>query len=119
MTIYIELLVVFAIIFMIIVWAVWSKVSRYIIKRRYKQEDDKGWLGEENRKRLISRGIEDPIRAIKDSVEPVSNGSISNEGQGTSSTGTDIQTTDANVPGENSSSTRKGNGFRKFFRRKK
>lgn len=119
MAIYIEVLVIFAMVFMVIVWAVWNKVSRFIIKRRYKQEDDKGWLGEEHRKKLIGRGVEDPIRTIKNSVEQVSNGSISDEGQGTSSTGTDIQTTDVNVSGENSSGTRKGNCFRKFFRRKK
>ena len=49
---------------MIFLWFTWFKISKWINERRYKQEDDKGYRGEENRKRLIAEGEPKPTKSI-------------------------------------------------------
>ncbi len=60
MKIAIELLIILIMFAISIVWFIYFAISNRVSVRRYKQENDKGWLGEENRKRLIeeSRGRE-------------------------------------------------------------
>lgn len=115
MVIYIEGLVIFIIILMLFSFGVWFFLTRYISRRRYKTEDDRGYQGEENRKRLIAEGKSDPAKSIIDdarSTEPPRPSILS--------------TTKINDIGEADTSTRKtseGNGgpskrFRNPFRRK-
>ena len=61
---YIEVLVLVVIALLIFLWFIWSKISKWINERRYKQEDDKGYKAEENRRRLIAEGKPDPAKSI-------------------------------------------------------
>ena len=115
MTMYIEVLVIVVIALLLFIWFAWFKTSKWIAERRYKQEDDRGYQGEENRKRLIAEGKSDPAKSISDDAgltEPPEQ-SI-------------LPTTKVNVGGEKSDSigkTSKSNGrpskkFRNPFRRR-
>lgn len=45
----IEFLIGFVILLMFLAWAAWFRLSRWILKRRYKPENDKGKLAEDAR----------------------------------------------------------------------
>ena len=64
MIFYIELLIVIAIFLLFIFWFIWQQLSKKILERRYKPENDKGLKGEENRRRLIAEGKPDPQKSI-------------------------------------------------------
>ena len=64
MTMYIEVLVLVVIALLFFFWFIWSKISKWISERRYKQKDDKGYQAEENRRRLIAEGKPDPAKSI-------------------------------------------------------
>jgi len=64
MVVYIEVLVVVIIVLMLFLWFTWFKISKWISERRYKQKDDRGYQGEENRQRLIAEGKSDPTKSI-------------------------------------------------------
>ncbi len=56
MLISIEFLIFLLLISEFGLWFLWFRISRWTHVRRYKKENDKGYLGEENRKRLIEEG---------------------------------------------------------------
>ena len=58
MIIEIELLIIILLILEFIIWFAWYKISTKLIVRRYKKENDKGYIGEENRKKLIRESEE-------------------------------------------------------------
>jgi len=61
---YIEVLVLVVIVLLVFLWFAWYKTSKWFNERRYKQENDRGHKGEENRKRLIAEGKSDPTKSI-------------------------------------------------------
>lgn len=56
MIILIEVLIIFLIISMFIIWSLWVKYSTQYHVRRYNKENDKGYQGEQNRLKFIEEG---------------------------------------------------------------
>ena len=122
MKIAIELLIILIMFAISIAWFIYFAISNRISVRRYKKENDKGWLGEENRKRLI----EEFNRGESESSESVS----IDDGSGRASEQIDLQTTEIDDGGKEDSSigkTSSSNGksskefksFRNPFRKRK
>jgi|TARA_Y100000034_G_scaffold20981_1_gene24088 hypothetical protein len=104
---YIESLVFYIMIGMVTFWYFIVKLTNKRYVRRYKEENDKGYQGEENRKRLIERGKPDP-------TEPISINSGSTE----PSKQSELQATGVDTDGKTSNSNRKiSRKFRNPFRR--
>jgi len=64
MILYIEVLIVLVVVGILSLWFLWFSISRYISRRRYKPENDRGHKGEENRQKLIAEGKSDPTKSI-------------------------------------------------------
>lgn len=62
MQIKIELLVISILFVILFTWACWFRLTRWIAKRRYKPEDDKGRRAEEKRKSNGDTGRESAIK---------------------------------------------------------
>jgi len=115
MVMYIEVLILVIIAIMLFLWFVWFKISKWISERRYKQKDDRGYQGEENRQRLIAEGKSDPTKSIINDA-----GSTQLKGQSILPT---TETNDLgeadNSPGKTSNSNgRTSKRFRNPFRRR-
>jgi len=97
MEIYVELIFIFLIVLIFVFWVVWFNITKKRAIKKYKQEDDKGKIGEEHRKELIKRGDADPIAAITDR-EFSSEGFTESEERGV------LQTSETNSVGKDSRS---------------
>lgn len=64
----IEFLIFVVIVIMLLFWFLWFKLSKWTAVRRYKTENDKGFKGEENRRRLIAEGKPDPAKSVIDNA---------------------------------------------------
>ena len=109
MIIYIEVLVIFILISVIVLWKVWDSLSRRRLIKKYKPENDKSRKGgatNQGRLAKTERGVNLEIES--------SGGSDKSEGREL------FSTTDVNSVGENSDSTRRNSkGLNKLLRRSK
>ena len=112
MQIQIELIVGFLLLATIFTWAVWFRISRWIIKWRYKAENDKSKGGEENRRREVG-GREQAV-GRREPTSSTTTGSVSGLTQLES--GELLQTTSSDKSGEDSQGvgrTKRRNPFRR------
>lgn len=116
MKFYIELLIPAIMFIIFITWLVYIWVTKKIHERRYKPENDKGYQGEENRKRLIAERGADPIRKITNSITGSREGINNDEGQGEPEGRDNIQAADVDVNGEAGSGSGKSVKPRRKFR---
>lgn len=99
MKIYIEILIPILIALLFGFWFVWFKLTKKISQWRYKEQDDKGKIGEEHRQELIRRGLPDPSRAVAKTI-------AGSAGQGESEGRGNVQATSSLDAGKDSTGTR-------------
>jgi len=128
MEIYLELVIVFALMIIFIIWRIWFSFSRWRLKRKYNPEKDLAKLAEDKRQELLKhdenektrKGGGEQHREIGREQSNVIAASKSFVGSKQPKGRQLLQTTKADDNGKTSSSNRKnGSGIGRLLRRRR
>jgi len=64
----IEILIPIILLGVFLIWFFWERITRWLGKKKYNPDNDKGKKGEEQRQELIRKGKPDPVRELTKTI---------------------------------------------------